>query len=569
MRPRPHCSDSRPAAAATASAWVRAFAAGRQVRVVPAPLASDAGVPDRAWQDVQAAWHRWHEPLAWADVGSDAWPFACVFERARVERLAAAGWPGMAGNLADSARIAPRSAVLRPLYLCARYLAEGDRSAAERLVDDWVQAHGSATLGTRIARWLGSRADSSDLGPEQAAALAARLRELLAIDGWRSEVMNDAAAFAAALAPLARRCAGTLALSSDERSTAGADQPLLPLVLSDDPVGEEQELAAPDDGLAEPDATVARAYPGYAVFSPAADEVGPASRWYREADRALLDQLNQIDRSRARRLAHRLQRRLEAARARHWAFDQEDGLIDSRRLARLVVAGSDQRVFRQELPALMPSACVSLLVDMSGSMSGQRRLSAALAIDLAVHVLEICGVHCEVLGFTTVDGADNPVERAWRAAGGPDKPGRLNGIRHIVFKGARQPWRRSRRYLGLLLREEFGHENIDGEALHWAAQRLFVMDAQRRILIVLSDGAPFDQATAGANGREYLCAHLREVIARLESLPLHLLAMGTGTDVSRFYRQAVTLDHPDAVAETLFDKLGDLLTLPSDERDSR
>jgi len=196
-------------------------------------------------------------------------------------------------------------------------------------------------------------------------------------------------------------------------------------------------------------------------------------------------------------------------------------------------------------------------------------LSAALAIDLAVHVLEISGIQCEVLGFTTRYGENNPVERRWQRSGRSGRPGRLNALRHIIFKSARQPWRRCRPHLGLLLRDGFGHENIDGESLHWAAQRLFSLDVQRRILMVLSDGAPFDQATASANGREFLCDHLRTVVRRLDALPLHLLALGTGADVSRFYRQAVVLKDPEAVAETLFERLGDLLTSPKAQRDSR
>ncbi|MCH8476718.1 MAG: hypothetical protein LAT56_02100 [Wenzhouxiangella sp.] len=569
MTARLRCSEGEEVSAATASAWVRSFADGRRLRREPGAPGREAGVPSRAWMDVLAAWQRGHQPQAWAALDPQCWPYVQALERARVERLAAIGWPGMATNLADGGAVAPHDPVLQPLYLCARLLAAGDGVAAENLIDEWAQAAASSSLASRLARVLLGRTGKCGLDARQVTALLARLRELMMLDCWREDVLKDAPRFAAALMPLVRRCAESLPVAPEEQVVAGVPQPLLPQAQSDETAGDDPTPASVDEGLAEAEAAVVRAYPGYSVFSQAADEIGPARRWYRDADRALLDQLNRIDRRRARQLAHRLQRRLEAARRRQWMFDQEDGLIDSRRLARLVVAGGDRRVFRQESPALVPAVGVSLLVDMSGSMCGQRRLSAAVAIDLAVHVLEISGVHCEVLGYTTVHGDDNPIERAWRAAGARRQPGRLNAIRHVVFKGARQPWRRCRPCLGLLLRQDFGHENIDGEALHWAAQRLFAIDVPRRILVVLSDGAPFDKATAGANGRDYLCAHLREVIARLDSLPLHLLAMGAGTDVSRFYRKAVTLEHPDAVAETLFHHLGDILTMPFDQRDTR
>lgn len=217
----------------------------------------------------------------------------------------------------------------------------------------------------------------------------------------------------------------------------------------------------------------------------------------------------------------------------------------------------------------MPDACVTLLVDQSGSMRGERQRMAALAIDLAVHSLEVCRVRCEVLGFTTRFGADNPVAQAWRKAGSPSAPGRLNALRHVVFKTPSQPWRRARPQLGLLLREAFGFENVDGEALHWAARRLAHRPEPRKILVVLSDGAPYDAATAQANGREYLEHHLRAVIAELESSPIHLVAIGTGQEVGRYYRQAVTVRRPEAVAEVLFDRLGDLLTHGRDERSPR
>jgi len=187
---------------------------------------------------------------------------------------------------------------------------------------------------------------------------------------------------------------------------------------------------------------------------------------------------------------------------------------------------------------------------------------AALAIDLAVHSLESCNIRCEVLGFTTRFGDDNPIAAHWHRQGAGGEPGRLNALRHVVYKRAEQPWRQARGQLGLMLREDFGHENIDGEALHWAARRLLRRREPRKLLIVLSDGAPFDSATAAANGRGYLEHHLRQVIAGIEASPVQLLAIGTGQDVSRFYRHACIVRQPAQVPDVLFERLGELLTMP-------
>ena len=247
---------------------------------------------------------------------------------------------------------------------------------------------------------------------------------------------------------------------------------------------------------------------------------------------------------------------------RRWSFDLPQGLLDPRRLSRLLVPVADQAIFRVEDESAVPEACVSLLVDHSGSMHAQRRLMAALAIDLAVHSLELCNIRCEVLGFTTRFGEDNPIADLWRRQGAGAMPGRLNALRHIVYKRADQPWRQARVQLGLMLREDFGNENIDGESLHWAARRLLCRREPRKLLIVLSDGAPFDSVTAEANGRVYLENHLRQVIARIEASPLHLLAIGTGQDVSRFYRHACVVRDPEHVPDVMFEQLGDLLTAP-------
>ncbi|MBL8484849.1 MAG: cobaltochelatase subunit CobT, partial [Rhodocyclaceae bacterium] len=308
------------------------------------------------------------------------------------------------------------------------------------------------------------------------------------------------------------------------------------------------------------DALFERSYADYKIYSRAADQEARAAHWLQAGDAARLAQLDAVDRRQARRLAHRLQRKLQASRLQQWCFEQEQGRLDSRRLAKLLTPGAAGRVFRVEQPAPLAEACVTLLVDHSASMSAERRLMAALAIDLAVHTLELCRIDCEVLGYTTRYGATNPLAARWQREAAGAAPGRLNAVRHIVHKTPQERWCRARRALGLLLNPAFGHENIDGEALYWAARRLLRQPQPRKILLVLSDGSPYDAATAAANGRSFLERHLRAVIADIEAGPIRLAALGAGQEVSRFYAHAVTLRQPQAVAEQLFETLGDLLT---------
>jgi len=259
----------------------------------------------------------------------------------------------------------------------------------------------------------------------------------------------------------------------------------------------------------------------------------------------------------ARRLARRLQQRLLALQVQHWNNEQEQGTLDRRRLVAMVASGSPL-VFRQEDERLATQACVTLLLDQSGSMRGLPRALTLQAIDLAVQVLEACGVRSEVLGFGTSFAADNPLRREWEAAGCPPFPGRLNALRHILYKPANLPWRRCRQSL---LRQPLTEgENIDGEALEWAASRLLRQPEPRKILIVFSDGTPFDEATAFANGRGYLEDHLHHSIAQIEASAINLAAIGSGQGVTRYYRNALVLQRYEQVSTTLFEQLANLLT---------
>jgi cobaltochelatase CobT len=259
------------------------------------------------------------------------------------------------------------------------------------------------------------------------------------------------------------------------------------------------------------------------------------------------------------RLANRLQRQLMARQTRNWAFDLEEGVLDTARLTRVVIDPSAPLSFKQESETAFRDTVVSLLIDNSGSMRGRPIMIAALCADVLARTLERCGVKVEILGFTTKAWKGGRARDAWVKAGRPKAPGRLNDLRHILYKAADAPYRRVRRNLGLMLREGMLKENIDGEALIWAWKRLSMRPEQRRILMVISDGAPVDDATLTANSTGYLDKHLREVIAEIESRSeVELCAIGIGHDVTRWYQRAVTIKDVNDLASAMVEQLGEL-----------
>jgi cobaltochelatase CobT len=259
------------------------------------------------------------------------------------------------------------------------------------------------------------------------------------------------------------------------------------------------------------------------------------------------------------RLANRLQRRLMAQQARSWDFDQEEGLLDAARLARVVVNPRHALSFKIERDMEFRDTIVSLLIDNSGSMRGRPIAIAAICADILARTLERCGVATEILGFTTRGWKGGQSREAWLAAGRPPNPGRLNDLRHIVYKRADEPYRRARRNLGLMMREGLLKENIDGEALLWAHNRLIARPEERRILMVISDGAPVDDSTASANGGTYLERHLRQVIEWIEKRStVELIAIGIGHDVTRYYERAVTIMDAEQLAGAMVEQLAAL-----------
>ncbi len=259
------------------------------------------------------------------------------------------------------------------------------------------------------------------------------------------------------------------------------------------------------------------------------------------------------------RLANRLQRRLMAQQNRAWEFDLEEGLLDPARLTRIIIDPLHALSFKREKDTTFRDTVVTLLLDNSGSMRGRPITVAATCADILARTLERCGVKVEILGFTTRAWKGGQSREAWLAGGKPPNPGRLNDLRHIIYKSADAPWRRARKNLGLMMREGLLKENIDGEALDWAHKRLLARTEQRKILMMISDGAPVDDSTLSVNPGNYLERHLRWVIEEIETRsPVELIAIGIGHDVTRYYRRAVTIVDAEELGGVMTEKLAEL-----------
>ncbi len=259
------------------------------------------------------------------------------------------------------------------------------------------------------------------------------------------------------------------------------------------------------------------------------------------------------------RLANKLQRRLLAQQQRSWTFDLEEGVLDTARLTRVITDPTTGLAFKEEKETDFRDTVVSIVIDNSGSMRGRPIMVAAVCADIMARTLERCGVKAEILGFTTRAWKGGRSFQDWLGAGKPKHPGRLNDLRHIIYKGADMPWRRAKRNLGLMMREGLLKENIDGEALEWAYARLMARPEQRRIMMVISDGAPVDDATQSQNPSGLLESHLREVIDKIENRSdVELVAIGIGHDVTRWYKKAVTIMDVEQLGGAMTEKLAEL-----------
>ncbi|MEM6743131.1 MAG: cobaltochelatase subunit CobT [Pseudomonadota bacterium] len=356
-------------------------------------------------------------------------------------------------------------------------------------------------------------------------------------------------------------------VAPDEQASESPDAAAAQVSMEDADEADMTDEAPADDGE-PPDAPprpapVSDADPGYKVFSQKFDEeVGAedlAEPEELERLRGYLDQQLEPLKGAVGRLANKLQRRLQAQQNRSWDFDKEEGILDAARLARVVVSPTPSLSFKVEQEAKFRDTVVSVLIDNSGSMRGRPISIAAICADILARTLERCGVKVEVLGFTTRAWKGGQSREAWLQDGRPPLPGRLNDLRHIVYKGADAPWRRTRNSLGKLMREGLLKEYIDGEALEWANRRLERRPEARRILMVISDGAPVDDSTLSVNPSNYLEKHLRDVIAMVErKKAVELLAIGIGHDVTRYYQRAVTITDVDQLAGAMTEQLAAL-----------
>ncbi|MBV8850572.1 MAG: cobaltochelatase subunit CobT [Methylobacteriaceae bacterium] len=305
--------------------------------------------------------------------------------------------------------------------------------------------------------------------------------------------------------------------------------------------------------------------PEYKAFTTRFDEVIHAEDLCEPEElerlRSYLDKQLQNLSSIVARLANRLQRRLMAQQNRSWEFDLEEGMLDPARLSRIVIDPQQPLSFKRERDMDFRDTVVTLLLDNSGSMRGRPITVAATCADILARTLERCGVKVEILGFTTRAWKGGQSREAWLQAGKPPAPGRLNDLRHIIYKSADAPWRRARKNLGLMMREGLLKENIDGEALDWAHKRLLGRSEQRRILMMISDGAPVDDSTLSVNPGNYLERHLRGIIDEIETRsPIELIAIGIGHDVTRYYRRAVTIVDAEELGGAMTEKLAELFS---------
>ncbi|HEX4892764.1 MAG TPA: cobaltochelatase subunit CobT [Hyphomicrobiaceae bacterium] len=540
----------------------------------------------RGWADSFALTSARHDQKLHNRIAPSAGPARAVFEaaeRARVESIGAMRMPGMANNL---------TAKIEDQYAHGRYVGVSDRSEAP--IED------ALALMVR-ERLTGLKP------PESAQSLVDVWRPFIEEKAGKSfERMEAVVENQAAFGRMMRDMLKALELSeelSEGESEEGDDQEEQPDSgesqseenaenpdgddeSSEDTraEGEEGESAEAEagetdefDADAEGDEMADTKEPwrpntsvlddperfGYKVFSRANDEEIDAEDLSNPEElerlRAFLDKELRNLSGAVARLANRLQRKLLAQQNRAWEFDLEEGTLDVARLPRIIIDPMFPLSFKREQDTNFKDTVVTLLLDNSGSMRGRPIMVAACCADILARTLERCGVKVEILGFTTKAWKGGQSREAWLAAGKPASPGRLNDLRHIIYKTADAPWRRSKRSLALMMREGLLKENIDGEALAWAHNRLLGRPEQRRILMMISDGAPVDDSTLSVNSGCYLERHLRQVIEEIETRsPVELIAIGIGHDVTRYYRRAVTITDPTELAGAMTDKLVEL-----------
>jgi len=542
----------------------------------------------RGWADSLALEAAVHDKKIHRKLAPSAGPARSVFEaveRARVEALGSLRMPGMAQNLA---------AKIEDLYAHGQYANVKDRAEAplEDALSLIVRERLSGLPPPKTAQalvdlwrpWIEERAGKSlelmeSLYEDQEAfgrVLRDMLRQLDLTDevaegqpdeenaedqenpeaGDQQSESAEEAAEGQQQASEDQLAEGEEGDSEDSTDLADADQ------FEAEVEGEEEaETTQPwrpnISVLDNPEAF------GYRVFTRAYDEEVAAEDLSTpdelERLRTFLDKELRALSGAVARLANRLQRKLLAQQNRAWEFDLDEGMLDPARLTRVIIDPTHPLSFKRERDTDFRDTVVTLLLDNSGSMRGRPIMVAACCADILARTLERCGVKVEILGFTTRAWKGGQSREQWLAAGKPPNPGRLNDLRHIIYKSADAPWRRAKRNLALMMREGLLKENIDGEALAWAHKRLLARPEQRRILMMISDGAPVDDSTLSVNSGSYLEQHLRQVIHEIETRsPVELIAIGIGHDVTRYYKRAVTITDPSELAGAMTDKLVEL-----------
>ena len=511
-----------------------------------------------------------------------------AIEGARVEALGSRGYLGITDNLAVALDVRLRSDPITR----ARSRDEVPLGTAlalmvrERLTGEAPPA--AATMGVALVRdWV------EDRGGADLDALALAIDDQRAFQGLATRLLEDLELVEGEMLPDEADEGGADEQDSDEPSEdeakegqdQGAEGEAQVDARGEQTQGEEQDGEQSEEGEDGPDdldgepgdegeegmqptrpnrppADVGPQF-DYKPWTTRFDEVVAAGE-LADADelvrlRSYLDQQLVHLQSTVSKLANRLQRRLMAQQNRSWDFDQEEGMLDAARLARVVTSPGSSLSYKIERDTDFRDTIVTLLIDNSGSMRGRPISIAAISADILARTLERCGVKTEILGFTTRAWKGGQSREAWLAAGRPPQPGRLNDVRHIVYKRADDPWRRARANLGLMMREGLLKENIDGEALLWAHGRLMARPEERRILMVISDGAPVDDSTLSVNSGSYLERHLRQVIGWIEDKsPVELVAIGIGHDVTRYYARAVTIMDAEQLGGTIIEQLAAL-----------
>ncbi len=542
----------------------------------------------RGWADSLALTAACHDANLHRKIAPQSGDARAVFEaaeQARVESIGANRMAGMASNLSAKcddlyahgrfARVTSREeAPLEDavaLVIRERLTGEVPPPSAKGLVDVWrpvIEKRATKMLGQ-----LGAVAEDQE-GFGRLVRELLRVLELADETGQTDEEQNEEETDESA-------DGGEEQNPSDQESSDGQEQP----ADDDRTEGESSEVGETsesmsfdesefDDDSAEEEETEERGRQnysvldapenfGYRVFTREFDEeIGAedlASPEELERLRTFLDKELKSLSSAVARLANRLQRRLLAQQNRGWEFDLEEGTLDAGRLTRVIIDPMHPLSFKVERDTDFRDTVVTLLLDNSGSMRGRPIMVAACCADILARTLERCGVKVEILGFTTRAWKGGQSREQWLGAGKPAEPGRLNDLRHIIYKTADAPWRRAKRSLALMMREGLLKENIDGEALTWAHKRLMARPEQRRILMMISDGAPVDDSTLSVNSGSYLEHHLRQVIEEIESRsPVELIAIGIGHDVTRYYQRAVTITDPSELAGAMTDKLVEL-----------